>query len=38
MRRKVHGMTENVPYYFDFAHLRRDSHLPSHAQLLTNLT
>ena len=23
---------------FDFAHLRRDSHWPSHAQLLTNLT
>ena len=23
---------------FDFAHLRRDSQLPSHAQLLTNLT
>ena len=37
MRRKVHGMTQNVPRSFDFAHLGRDSHWPSRAQLLTNL-
>jgi hypothetical protein len=37
MRRKVHRMTRNVPYYFDFAHLRQDSRVPSHARTLTNL-